>query len=202
MESRQSPCPYKVVDDLGTAYGMGCLGGAVWHFGSGFRHNPKGARLRGALERASIRAPQTGGSFAAWGGLFSVVDCSLIAIRQKEDPINAISAGALTGGILAIRAGWGAAAKNALVGGCLLALIEGIGFFVGRATAQDQSNIPPPVELLGSRSSLSTISKSATAASLQNDKRAGLLLKDEQAQTLMTDFGTDDFTFDDTDDLD
>ncbi len=98
-------------------------------------------------------------------------------------------------------AGWGAAAKNALVGGCLLALIEGVGFFVGRATAQDQSNIPPPVELLGSRSALSTISKSASAATLQNNQRASLLLKDEQAQTLMTDFGTDDFTFDDTDDL-
>jgi hypothetical protein len=93
----------KIVDDLGTAYGMGCLGGAVWHFGSGFRHNPKGARFRGALERASIRAPQTGGSFAAWGGMFSVFDCSLIALRQKEDPINAITAGALTGGLLAIR---------------------------------------------------------------------------------------------------
>lgn len=43
------------------------------------------------------------GNFAVWGGLFSTIDCGLVAIRKKEDPWNSITSGALTGGILAIR---------------------------------------------------------------------------------------------------
>lgn len=43
------------------------------------------------------------GQFAVWGGLFSTFDCSLVAIRGKEDAWNAISAGAMTGGVLAAR---------------------------------------------------------------------------------------------------
>lgn len=29
------------------------------------------------------RSPVVGGQFAAWGGLFSAIDCSLVAIRRK-----------------------------------------------------------------------------------------------------------------------
>jgi 4-amino-4-deoxy-L-arabinose transferase-like glycosyltransferase len=43
------------------------------------------------------------GSFAMWGGVFSSMDCLLIYYRQKDDPLNAIIAGFITGGILAIR---------------------------------------------------------------------------------------------------
>ena len=43
------------------------------------------------------------GNFAVWGGLFSAIDCSLVYIRNKEDPWNSIASGALTGGILAVR---------------------------------------------------------------------------------------------------
>ncbi len=43
------------------------------------------------------------GQFAVWGLLFSTFDCSLAAIRRKEDPWNAIGSGAITGGLLAIR---------------------------------------------------------------------------------------------------
>lgn len=43
------------------------------------------------------------GSFAMWGGVFSSMDCLLIYYRQKDDPYNAIIAGAITGGVLAIR---------------------------------------------------------------------------------------------------
>jgi len=38
-----------------------------------------------------------------WGGLFSTVDCTLVYLRQKEDPWNSIASGALTGGLLSIR---------------------------------------------------------------------------------------------------
>lgn len=43
------------------------------------------------------------GSFAVWGGLFSMIDCSMVQVRGKEDPWNSITSGALTGAILAAR---------------------------------------------------------------------------------------------------
>lgn len=54
------------------------------------------------------------GSFAVWGGLFSTFDCTLIAIRGKEDPWNSIMSGALTGGALAARTGM----KSSLQAAC------------------------------------------------------------------------------------
>ena len=43
------------------------------------------------------------GNFGVWGCLFSTFDCSLTAIRRKEDPWNSIISGAATGGVLALR---------------------------------------------------------------------------------------------------
>ena len=43
------------------------------------------------------------GNFAVWGGVFSSIDCALVAVRKKEDPWNSITSGALTGAILAVR---------------------------------------------------------------------------------------------------
>lgn len=77
-----------------------------------------------------------------WGGLFAVCDCSLVAIRHKEDPWNSILSGAATGGILALRAGPKTAAKNAVVGGVLLALIEGMGIAITKLVTQ----VPQPQE--------------------------------------------------------
>ena len=72
------------------------------------------------------RAPFLAGSFAMWGGCFSSVDCMMIWLRQKDDPFNAIIAGGITGGVLAIRAGANAAFWQAMVGAGILALIEGV----------------------------------------------------------------------------
>ena len=60
------------------------------------------ASLMQAIRR---EAPRIGGSFAVWGGLFSTFDCTLVAVRHKEDPWNSIAAGALTGGFLSLRTG-------------------------------------------------------------------------------------------------
>lgn len=49
------------------------------------------------------RAPIIGGNFAVWGGMFSTIDCTLVYLRQKEDPWNSIISGFATGGILAAR---------------------------------------------------------------------------------------------------
>lgn len=133
--SGREPCPYRILDDIGGAYAMGAVGGSVWHFVKGWRNSPAGSAWSGAVEQLKVRAPIVGGNFAVWGGLFAVFDCSLSGVRQKEDPWNSIIAGAATGGLLAARAGPKAAGKNALVGGVLLALIEGLGILITKMMA-------------------------------------------------------------------
>jgi len=152
----RDPCPYRILDDLGGAFAMGAAGGTVWNGVRGFRHSPKGERLLGAVTAVKARAPVLGGNFAVWGGLFSCFDCSLAAVRKKEDPWNAIVSGALTGGVLAARGGTKAVAKNAAIGGALLALIEGLGIFISNQfapapqgyEAQGVNAAPPPVTMV------------------------------------------------------
>lgn len=121
---------------------MGCIGGGIWHSVKGARLAPAGARMAGSLSAVMARSPVLGGQFAVWGGLFACCDCTLTALRQKEDPWNSIISGAATGGILAARAGPRAAASAAAVGGVLLALIEGMGIMISRALAP----APPTAE--------------------------------------------------------
>ena len=78
-------------------------------------------------------------------------DCSLVAIRAKEDPWNSIVSGAATGGVLAARGGWRAASKSAAVGGVLLAMIEGLQIFLTKMLSEPstpqympQQYAPPP----------------------------------------------------------
>ena len=139
----REPCPWRVVDDVGGAFCMGNIGGGMWHSIKGARMAPAGARFAGSLSAVSARAPVLGGQFAVWGGLFACFDCSLTALRQKEDPWNSIVSGAATGGVLAVRAGPQAAASAALIGGVLLALIEGMGIMFTKMTAP-----PSPDDML------------------------------------------------------
>ncbi|KAM9536286.1 mitochondrial import inner membrane translocase subunit Tim17-A-like isoform 1-T1 [Salvelinus alpinus] len=89
-------------------------------------------RLKGSMTAIKTRAPQLGGSFAVWGGLFSMIDCGLVKVREKEDPWNSITSGAMTGAILAARNGPVAMVGSAAMGGILLALIEGAGILLTR----------------------------------------------------------------------
>lgn len=132
----REPCPDRIVEDIGGAFGMGCIGGFLWHLAKGMRNSPKGERWRGGLFSARSRAPILGGNFAVWGGTFSAFDCSLQYIRQKDDHWNAIASGFLTGGVLAARGGWKAASRNAVVGGVLLGIIEGVAALIMRTTTQ------------------------------------------------------------------
>lgn len=66
-------------------------------------------------------------------------------MRQKEDPWNSIIAGAATGGFLQMRQGPGPAARSAVFGGVLLALIEGAGIMLNRFLSNPQ-NLPPMME--------------------------------------------------------
>jgi mitochondrial import inner membrane translocase subunit TIM17 len=92
------------------------------------------------------RAPIYGGNFAVWGGMFSTIDCTLVQIRKKEDPWNSIISGAATGGILAARNGLLAMGGSAVIGGVLLAMIEGIGILITRFSAEQFKPINPMME--------------------------------------------------------
>uniref|UniRef100_A0A8D0GEU7 Translocase of inner mitochondrial membrane 17B n=1 Tax=Sphenodon punctatus TaxID=8508 RepID=A0A8D0GEU7_SPHPU len=137
--------PWRIVDDCGGAFTMGMIGGGVFQAIKGFRNSPVGVRHRfkGSVSAIRIRAPQIGGSFAVWGGLFSTIDCGLVKLRGKEDPWNSITSGALTGAVLASRSGPLAMVGSAMMGGILLALIEGVGILLTRYTAQQFQNRDP-----------------------------------------------------------
>lgn len=141
-ETSREPCPDRILDDVGGAFGMGAVGGSIFHFLKGTYNSPNGERLLGGAQQVRLNAPRVGGSFAVWGGLFSAFDCTMVFVRQKEDPWNSIIAGAATGGFLSMRQGPGAAGRSALMGGCLLALIEGAGLMLNRVLAAPQ-NLPP-----------------------------------------------------------
>ncbi|XP_076357312.1 translocase of the inner mitochondrial membrane 17b isoform X1 [Tachypleus tridentatus] len=147
-EYAREPCPWRIVDDCGGAFTMGAIGGAVFQSIKGFRNAPIGInrRVLGSLAAVKERAPIIGGNFAVWGGLFSTIDCSLVHIRKKEDPWNSITSGALTGAILAVRNGAGAMVGSAVIGGVLLALIEGVGILFTRYSAEQFKPINPQME--------------------------------------------------------
>jgi import inner membrane translocase subunit TIM17 len=130
----REPCPWRIVDDIGGAFSMGAVGGSVFHVIRGAKQAPTNTRMIGALNAVSARAPILGGQFAIWGGLFACCDCTLTALRQKEDPWNSIISGTLTGGILAVRAGPKAMASSAFFGGLILAMIEGVGIAMTNMT--------------------------------------------------------------------
>ncbi|XP_010915800.1 mitochondrial import inner membrane translocase subunit TIM17-2 [Elaeis guineensis] len=146
-ETSREPCPDRILDDIGGAFGMGAVGGSAFHFIKGLYNSPNGERLAGGVQGVRMNAPRVGGSFAVWGGLFSAFDCSMVYIRQKEDPWNSIIAGAATGGFLQMRQGAGPAARSALFGGILLALIEGAGIMLNRVLSAPQ-NIPDPALMM------------------------------------------------------
>ncbi|GLT98598.1 hypothetical protein SLE2022_160970 [Rubroshorea leprosula] len=144
-ETAREPCPDRILDDIGGAFGMGAVGGSLFHFLKGAYNSPGGSRFLGGSQAVRMNAPRVGGSFAVWGGLFSVFDCSMVYLRQKEDPWNSIVAGAATGGFLSMRQGLGASGRSALVGGVLLALIEGAGIMLNKAFSEQQ-NVPIMIE--------------------------------------------------------
>lgn len=102
--------------------------------------------MLGSLTAIKSRSPIIAGNFAVWGGMFSTIDCTLVHFRKKEDPWNSIISGAATGGILAARNGVPAMIGSAVIGGVLLALIEGVGIMFTRISAEQFRNPAPPTD--------------------------------------------------------
>uniref|UniRef100_A0AC34FCY3 Mitochondrial import inner membrane translocase subunit TIM17 n=1 Tax=Panagrolaimus sp. ES5 TaxID=591445 RepID=A0AC34FCY3_9BILA len=146
-EYSREPCPYRIGDDIGSAFAMGLVGGSIFHSFNGYRHAPKGRLVNSVIREICTKSAVTGVQFAAWGGMFSAIDCTLVAIRKKEDPLNSIASGSLTGALLAIRSGPKVMAGSAVLGGVILAMIEGVGLVSSRwmSTMFDPTQqLPPP----------------------------------------------------------
>lgn len=45
-EYAREPCPYRIVDDCGGAFAMGCIGGGIFQAVKGFRNAPSGFNRR------------------------------------------------------------------------------------------------------------------------------------------------------------
>ena len=84
---------------------MGVIGGGLFNFIGGARNAPSGyyRRFLGGSVRMRENAPKMGGQFAAWCLCFSSMECSLVYLRQKEDPWNSIMSGAGAGAVMAAR---------------------------------------------------------------------------------------------------
>jgi len=148
MDAMREPCPSRIVTDCGSAFAMGAIGGSLWHgVIMGWRQVPRGMRLSSAITAVKSRAPSLGGSFAVWGGLYSGFDCAFAYARGKEDFKNSIMSGASTGAVLAARTGWKGSLRSGIVGGALLALIEGVVFVMSRQAPGPQvpGYLPPPL---------------------------------------------------------
>lgn len=156
-EYTREPCPYRIGDDIGSAFAMGLVGGSIFHSFTGYKNAAKSQKLVGMFREVRMRSTLTGAQFAAWGGMFSTIDCCLVAVRKKEDPINSIVSGGLTGALLAIRSGPKVMAGSAILGSVILAMIEGVGVLTTKwmgamvdPTApppdvlDDPRNLPPP----------------------------------------------------------
>lgn len=50
VDHGREPCPDRVLDDIGGAFGMGAVGGGIWHLIKGTKNSPSGARMRGGIE--------------------------------------------------------------------------------------------------------------------------------------------------------
>ncbi|GMT25215.1 hypothetical protein PFISCL1PPCAC_16512, partial [Pristionchus fissidentatus] len=160
-EYTREPCPYRIGDDIGSAFSMGLVGGSIFHSFSGFRNAAQGQKMIGALREIRVRGPLTASQFAAWGGMFSTIDCCLVAIRKKEDPINSIVSGGATGALLAIRSGPKVMAGSAVLGAVILAMIEGVGLVASRWMGAMLDPTAPPPEALDDPRALGSSNKAS-----------------------------------------
>jgi import inner membrane translocase subunit TIM17 len=147
LEFGRDPCPWRIVDDMGGAFAMGFGVGFINSVFKGIKNSPRGERISGIASAVKARAPVMGGHFAAWGLTFSTLDCSISAIRKREDAWNSILSGGLTGGLLAIRGGPAASITSAVMGAIILGFLEGINILVVRSASEQYRPVkkdPPP----------------------------------------------------------
>ncbi|CAH1427514.1 unnamed protein product [Lactuca virosa] len=66
-ETSREPCPDRILDDIGGAFGMGAVGGAAFHFLKGTYNSPKNERLIGGSQAVRMNAPSRWRQFRRLG---------------------------------------------------------------------------------------------------------------------------------------
>eukprot|EP00929_Paragymnodinium_shiwhaense_P066908 TRINITY_DN33619_c0_g1_i1.p1 TRINITY_DN33619_c0_g1~~TRINITY_DN33619_c0_g1_i1.p1 ORF type:complete len:144 (-),score=9.94 TRINITY_DN33619_c0_g1_i1:76-507(-) len=127
---RRVACPERIIEMVGSAFGVGCCGGFCYNLATKWRDYPKGHRFAGAFAAAQTRAPQLATTFAMWSGIFHAFECviekrhGLPSDAVIRSPLDAGACGFLTAGLLSIRFGARAASTNAVVGGVCVLLVD------------------------------------------------------------------------------
>ncbi|PSN43869.1 Mitochondrial import inner membrane translocase subunit Tim17-B [Blattella germanica] len=133
-------CPWRILEDAGGAFSLGCIGGSVLESISGFRFAPCGLRRRfiGSLESIKANTPRIAGVFALWATTYSTVECVLLYKRGK-DSWNVLISGAAAGGMVMVRHGLPSMATNAIMTGIALSLLNQIFMSLGNSDAQSEN---------------------------------------------------------------
>jgi import inner membrane translocase subunit TIM17 len=107
VDHKREPCPHRILDDVGGAYGMGAVGGGLWHALKGAKNSPGGARARGGFEvraggreRCWSRPATAAGRDAASGGR------PVRGQRRRAPDGRRRAAGAAAGAAPRSRGGW------------------------------------------------------------------------------------------------
>lgn len=79
VEHGREPCPDRILDDIGGAFGMGAVGGGIWQLYKGLRNSPKGYKISGAIE---VQLQQQWQQQCA--GLHDCPACSLVGPLTAE----------------------------------------------------------------------------------------------------------------------
>ena len=113
------------------------------------------------------------------------MDCLLISYRQKDDPLNAIIAGGITGGILSIRGGTTVAFKQCLIGGFILTIIEGVSLIFQAHAARQQHMMMEEMqkqEMARVRAMMSRGGENPWEVGYKEDQEKGMQKIDDEAQ--------------------
>ncbi|KAI3977309.1 hypothetical protein MKX01_000222 [Papaver californicum] len=114
------PYPHRIVDCAAGGFGMGAVGGGIYHFVKRMYNSPKRKRFNGGAQAFRLNSPRLGGYFAAW------------AATIKKTKWNFIIGAAATGGLFDVRKGFRRASRSALTLGITWTFVEGAGLWLNQ----------------------------------------------------------------------
>ncbi|OEL17816.1 hypothetical protein BAE44_0021166 [Dichanthelium oligosanthes] len=114
-----------LLDNVGQGFCHGAAVSSIYHFFGGLRNSPNGDGLAGAARAVRAHAPRTGGSWAAFWGVWCVFENAAFFARGKDDPWNSIAGGAATSGFVRLRQGAHVATRDTIVTAAGLTLLQG-----------------------------------------------------------------------------
>ncbi|MED6161537.1 hypothetical protein PIB30_061668 [Stylosanthes scabra] len=118
-------CAREVINEAGSGFTNGVVGGFIFYSIKGLCTSPHGGRVSGAYEAVRLKVPRVACKYASWLALFTAFDCSLQHARQIDDnPSNRFASGAAAAGLLSFRRGLRISAQWAMLGGIFMSLPE------------------------------------------------------------------------------